>query len=56
MDLLACGRIGAIAASEAISHYGARPEIALSALVPKAYHLDLEKPAADSPDSTLRIA
>ncbi|MBO42302.1 MAG: adenosine kinase [Rhodospirillaceae bacterium] len=33
MDLLECGRIGAIAAAEIISHYGARPEENLAALV-----------------------
>ena len=31
-DLRACGRLGAIAAAEIISHYGARPECSLSAL------------------------
>lgn len=31
--LAACGRIGAIAAAEVISHYGARPEVSLAALV-----------------------
>ena len=30
-----CGRMGAIAAAEVISHYGARPEVSLSALVDK---------------------
>ncbi len=30
-----CGRIGAIAAAEVISHFGARPEVALAALVDK---------------------
>ncbi len=33
MPLATCGRIGAIAASEVISHYGARPEVALADLV-----------------------
>ena len=33
MDLHTCGRIGAIAAAEIISHYGARPESDLAALV-----------------------
>ena len=33
MPLAMCGRIGAIAASEVISHYGARPEVALADLV-----------------------
>ncbi|MBI3709762.1 MAG: adenosine kinase [Proteobacteria bacterium] len=32
-DLPSCGRIGAIAAAEIISHYGARPEVSLAALV-----------------------
>lgn len=32
-DLRTCGRIGAIAAAEVISHYGARPETPLRALV-----------------------
>jgi sugar/nucleoside kinase (ribokinase family) len=31
-DLRACGRLGAIAAAEVISHYGARPETSLHAL------------------------
>ena len=34
-SLFDCGRIGAIAAAEAISHFGARPETALAALVDK---------------------
>jgi sugar/nucleoside kinase (ribokinase family) len=33
MDLATCGRIGAIAASEVISHFGARPEVSLAGLV-----------------------
>ena len=33
MDLADCGKIGAIAAAEVISHYGARPEQNLAALV-----------------------
>lgn len=33
LDLAQCGRIGAIAAAEVISHYGARPEQDLAALV-----------------------
>ncbi|HAT34839.1 MAG TPA: adenosine kinase [Rhodospirillaceae bacterium] len=33
MDLARCGQIGAIAAAEVISHYGARPEQDLAALV-----------------------
>lgn len=32
-DLFACGRMGAIAAAEAISHFGARPEAPLKALL-----------------------
>jgi sugar/nucleoside kinase (ribokinase family) len=32
-DLPTCGRIGAIAAAEIISHYGARPEASLAAVV-----------------------
>ena len=32
-SLYDCGRIGAIAAAEVISHYGARPETALGPLV-----------------------
>ncbi len=32
-DLAACGRLGALAAAEAISHYGARPEAPLAELV-----------------------
>jgi len=35
MDLAASGRIGAIAAAEVISHYGARPEQDLASLVAK---------------------
>jgi sugar/nucleoside kinase (ribokinase family) len=31
-----CGRLGAIAAAEVISHYGARPEVSLKELVTKA--------------------
>ncbi len=33
MDFADCGKIGAIAAAEVISHYGARPEQNLAALV-----------------------
>ncbi len=33
MDLHTCGRIGGLAAAEVISHYGARPETDLAALV-----------------------
>jgi sugar/nucleoside kinase (ribokinase family) len=33
LDLATCGRIGGIAASEVISHYGARPEVSLAELV-----------------------
>jgi sugar/nucleoside kinase (ribokinase family) len=33
MDVATCGRIGAIAAAEVISHFGARPEADLAALV-----------------------
>jgi sugar/nucleoside kinase (ribokinase family) len=33
MDLALCGRIAGIAAAEVISHFGARPEVALSDLV-----------------------
>jgi sugar/nucleoside kinase (ribokinase family) len=33
MDPVMCGRIGAIAAAEVISHFGARPEVPLDALV-----------------------
>jgi sugar/nucleoside kinase (ribokinase family) len=36
LDLRACGRLGAIAAAEIISHYGARPEQSLKALAAKA--------------------
>jgi len=35
-DLKDCGRLGAIAAAEVISHYGARPEISLKELAVKA--------------------
>jgi sugar/nucleoside kinase (ribokinase family) len=35
-DLQACARLGALAAAEIISHYGARPEISLRALADKA--------------------
>ena len=35
-DLRACGRLGAIAAAEVISHYGARPETPFRALAAKA--------------------
>ena len=31
-----CGRLGALAAAEVISHYGARPETSLQALAAKA--------------------
>ncbi len=34
--LAACGRLGALAAAEVISHYGARPEIPLKVLAEKA--------------------
>jgi sugar/nucleoside kinase (ribokinase family) len=34
-ELAACGRIASIAAAEVISHYGARPQTDLRALVPK---------------------
>ena len=34
--LLACGRMGSLAAAEVISHYGARPEADLQALVARA--------------------
>jgi len=33
LDAATCGRIGAIAASEVIAHFGARPEISLAALL-----------------------
>jgi sugar/nucleoside kinase (ribokinase family) len=36
LDLRSCGRLGAIAAAEVISHYGARPETSLKALAAKA--------------------
>lgn len=36
MDLAACGRLGALAAAEVISHMGPRPEVAYSALLKKA--------------------
>jgi sugar/nucleoside kinase (ribokinase family) len=36
LDLRSCGRLGAIAAAEIISHYGARPETSLRALAAKA--------------------
>jgi hypothetical protein len=36
MPLLKCGRLGAAAASEVISHYGARPETSLGALASEA--------------------
>jgi sugar/nucleoside kinase (ribokinase family) len=36
LDLRGCGRLGAIAAAEVISHYGARPETSLKALAAKA--------------------
>jgi len=36
MDLRTCGRLGAIAAAEIISHYGARPERSLKALATQA--------------------
>ena len=35
-DLQTCARLGAIAAAEVISHYGARPEHSLKALAEKA--------------------
>ena len=35
-NLAACGRLGALAAAEVISHYGARPEIPLKVLAEKA--------------------
>jgi sugar/nucleoside kinase (ribokinase family) len=35
-DLAACGRIGGLAAAEAIQHYGARPETSLKELVRKS--------------------
>ena len=34
--LQTCGRLGALAAAEVISHYGARPEISLSDLAANA--------------------
>ena len=36
LDLRTCGRLGAIAAAEVISHYGARPEHSLKALAAQA--------------------
>ena len=33
MELARCGRIGAIAAAEVISHFGARPEVSLRSLI-----------------------
>jgi sugar/nucleoside kinase (ribokinase family) len=36
LDLRACGKLGGIAAAEVISHYGARPETSLKALVERA--------------------
>jgi len=33
LELARCGRIGAIAAAEVISHYGARPEVSLRSLI-----------------------
>jgi sugar/nucleoside kinase (ribokinase family) len=36
LDLRSCGRLGAIAAAEVISHYGARPETSLKALAARA--------------------
>lgn len=36
MNLLDCGRLGALAAAEVISHYGARPEQSLKTLAAKA--------------------
>jgi sugar/nucleoside kinase (ribokinase family) len=36
LSLHDCGRLGAIAASEIISHYGARPETSLKALAAQA--------------------
>jgi sugar/nucleoside kinase (ribokinase family) len=36
MNFNSCGRLGAIAAAEVISHYGARPETSLKALAQKA--------------------
>lgn len=36
LDLKICGRLGAIAAAEIISHYGARPEASLKGLAQKA--------------------
>jgi len=35
-SLAICGRLGALAAGEIISHYGARPETSLEALVAQA--------------------
>ena len=35
-DLADCGRLGALAAAEVISHYGARPEVSLKDLAAKA--------------------
>jgi sugar/nucleoside kinase (ribokinase family) len=35
-DLADCGRLGALAAAEVISHYGARPEVPLKDLAMKA--------------------
>jgi sugar/nucleoside kinase (ribokinase family) len=36
LDLPACGRLGALAAAEVISHVGARPQQSLAALAAKA--------------------
>jgi hypothetical protein len=33
MNVATCGRVGGIAASEVISHFGARPECSLADLV-----------------------
>jgi sugar/nucleoside kinase (ribokinase family) len=35
-DMRSCARLGAIAAAEVISHYGARPAVSLKALAAKA--------------------
>jgi sugar/nucleoside kinase (ribokinase family) len=38
LPLPICGEIGSLCAAEIISHFGARPEVALSQLLPDAGH------------------
>ena len=52
-DLGTCGRLGAIAAAEVISHLGARPEISLADLAASADRLGVKLPRYRTGDAAL---